>query len=159
MKVLVNDGIEEIGKKLMEEAGIDVDMNTITQDDLSTRLNEYDGICVRSATKVRQNLIDNAPQLESNWKRSVGLDNIDVDYAHSKGIKVVNTHTAASPLCRRVGNSTFNVNSSRNLHMSNRAMSLRGSADFAKLKKAYSNGTELEGKTIGLIGWDVLDKN
>lgn len=151
MKVLVNDGIEEIGKKLMEEAGIDVDMNTITQDDLSTRLNEYDGICVRSATKVRQNLIDNAPNLKVIGRGGVGLDNIDVDYAHSKGIKVVNTPAASSRSVAELAIAHL-MSIARNLHMSNRAMSLRGSADFAKLKKAYSNGTELEGKTIGLIG-------
>ena len=53
MKILVNDGIEPIGKTLLEAAGFEVDMNKIEQADLPTRLNEYDAICVRSATKVR----------------------------------------------------------------------------------------------------------
>lgn len=82
MRILINDGIEPIGKQLLEEAGFEVDMNKINQDELPSRLNDYDAICVRSATKVRKELIDACPNLKAIGRGGVGLDNIDVEYAH-----------------------------------------------------------------------------
>lgn len=151
MKVLVNDGIEEIGKTLMEEAGITVDTTTIPQDELMHKLNDYDGICVRSATKVRQALIDASPNLKVIGRGGVGLDNIDVEYAESKGISVVNTPAASSRSVAELAIAHL-VSLARYLHDANRMMPQSGATDFGKLKKAYSAGIELEGKTIGLIG-------
>jgi len=87
-RILVNDGIEESGKVMLEAAGFEVDMNNIPQDQLIEKLNAYDAICVRSATKVRKDLIDACPNLKVIARGGVGLDNIDVEYAKSKGIKV-----------------------------------------------------------------------
>ncbi|MEZ4911521.1 MAG: D-2-hydroxyacid dehydrogenase [Saprospiraceae bacterium] len=152
MKVLVNDGIEEIGKSLMEEAGITVDMTTIPQDELLERLNDYDGICVRSATKVRQALIDVSPNIKVIGRGGVGLDNIDVEYAEAKGISVVNTPAASSRSVAELAMSHL-LSIARFVHQSNRTMPQSGATDFGKLKKAYSAGVELEGKTMGLIGF------
>ncbi|MBK8626689.1 MAG: D-2-hydroxyacid dehydrogenase [Saprospiraceae bacterium] len=151
MRILVNDGIEPIGKKMLEEAGFEVDMNKIDQADLHSRLNEYDAICVRSATKVRQDLIDACPNLKAIGRGGVGLDNIDVDYAKSKGIAVINTPAASS---RSVGELAMAhlLGLSRFLPQSNRQMPLEGDTKFNDLKKAYAKGTELEGKTLGIIG-------
>jgi len=104
MRILINDGIEPIGKQLLEEAGFEVDMNKINQEDLPARLNDYDAICVRSATKVRKELIDACPNLKAIGRGGVGLDNIDVEYAKSKGIAVINTPAASS---RSVGELTM----------------------------------------------------
>jgi D-3-phosphoglycerate dehydrogenase len=152
MKVLVNDGIEDIGKKLMEEAGLEVDTNKINQEDLMTRLNEYDAICVRSATKVRKELIDACPNLKAIGRGGVGMDNIDVEYAKSKGIAVINTPAASS---RSVGELSMAhmLSLSRFLHLSNREMPVSGTEKFNDLKKSYAKGIELEGKTLGVIGF------
>lgn len=151
MKILVNDGIEPIGKALLEAEGYTVDMNSISQEDLMNQLNNYDAICVRSATKVRKDLIDACPNLKAIGRGGVGLDNIDVDYARSKGIAVINTPAASS---RSVGELAMAhiLTLSRFLHLANRQMPEYGDTKFNELKKAYSKGMELEGKVLGIIG-------
>jgi D-3-phosphoglycerate dehydrogenase len=151
MKILVNDGIEPIGKQLLEAAGFEVDMNKIDQSDLINKLPEYDAICVRSATKVRKELIDACPNLKAIGRGGVGLDNIDVEYAKSNGIAVINTPAASS---RSVGELAMAhmLGLSRFLHLANRQMPETGNTQFNELKKAYSKGAELEGKTLGIIG-------
>ena len=91
MKILINDGLHSAGIALLEKAGHQVDTNTIAQDDLLNKLNEYDAILVRSATTVRKDLMDAAPNLKVIGRGGVGLDNIDVEYAKSKNISVFNT--------------------------------------------------------------------
>jgi D-3-phosphoglycerate dehydrogenase len=152
MKILVNDGIEPIGKQLLEAAGFTVDTHKIGQADLPSRLNEYDAICVRSATKVRKDLIDACPNLKAIGRGGVGLDNIDVEYAKSKGIAVINTPAASS---RSVGELAMAhmLSLSRFLYQSNREMPQNGDTQFNDLKKAYAKGIELEGKTMGIVGF------
>jgi len=150
-KILINDGIHPTGVRLLEEAGHIVDLNTIPQEELSTRLPEYDGICVRSATKVRAALIDNCPNLKFIGRGGVGLDNIDVDHAKSKGLAVLNTPAAST---RSVAELAFAhlFSLSRFVYQSNRQMPTDGANEFKSLKKSYSKGLELEGKTLGVIG-------
>jgi D-3-phosphoglycerate dehydrogenase / 2-oxoglutarate reductase len=150
-RILVNDGIEQSGKIMMEQAGFEVDMNKIPQEDLVSRLNDYDVICVRSATKVRKAEIDAAPNLKIIARGGVGLDNIDVTYAKEKGIHVINTPAASS---RSVAELAFAhmLSLSRFLHKSNQTMPVTGGSAFNDLKKAYGKGTELDGKVLGLIG-------
>ena len=80
IKILANDGIDPIGKKMLEDAGFEVDTNNIPQDELPGKLNSYDAITVRSATKVRKALIDATPNLKLIGRGGVGVDNIDVDF-------------------------------------------------------------------------------
>lgn len=150
-KILVNDGIEESGKIMLEAAGFEVDLNNIPQDALASKLNQYDAICVRSATKVRKDLIDACPNLKVIARGGVGLDNIDVEYARSKGIKVINTPAASS---RSVAELAFGhlFGLVRFLNKANQEMPLKGATEFNTLKKAYAKGIELEGKTLGVIG-------
>lgn len=149
VKILANDGIHKDGILLLEEAGFEVHMEKIPQDQLGEKLNEYDGICVRSATKVRKDLIDQCPNLKLIARGGVGLDNIDVDYAVEKGIKVYNTPAASS---KSVAELTFAhiFSLARGLHLSNRE--LPNGADFKGLKKQLSKGFEVRGRTIGIIG-------
>jgi D-3-phosphoglycerate dehydrogenase / 2-oxoglutarate reductase len=151
-KILANDGIAENGKKLLEENGIEVVTEHIPQEKLSEELKNFDGIIVRSATKVRKDLIDSVPDLKFIGRAGVGMDNIDVEYAREKGIKVANTPAASS---QSVAELVFAHLSGmvRFLHASNRAMPDKGSEEFKKLKKEYSKGTELRGKTLGLVGF------
>src|SRR5690606_16693740 len=115
------------------------------------KLNEYDAIIVRSATKVRKDLIDQCPNIKVIARGGVGMDNIDVDYARSKGVTVVNTPAASS---QSVAELVFGhaISLSRFIYLSNRAMPDTGNTEFKKLKKAYADGRELKGKTFGVIG-------
>ena len=157
IKILANDGIDPIGKKLLEEAGFTVDTQTIPQDQLSSAMLNYDAITVRSATKVRKELIDACPNIKLIGRGGVGMDNIDVDYARSKGLAVVNTPAASS---LSVGELVFShlFTGVRFLHDSNRKMPIEGATKFNDLKKAYAKGIELRGKTMGIIGFGRIGR-
>ena len=98
MRILANDGISTDAKKQLEERGFTVITEKVSGEDLITKINEenYEGILVRSATKVRKDIIDNCPSLKIIGRGGVGMDNIDVDYARSKGIHVINTPASSS---------------------------------------------------------------
>lgn len=151
MKILANDGIHRAGKELLEKAGFQVDLETIPQDQLNERLPEYDAIIVRSATKVRKDLIDRCPNLKLIARGGVGMDNIDVEYARNKGLTVVNTPAASS---QAVAELVFGhiLSLARFMHLSNREMPRTGNTEFKKLKKSYAAGRELRGRTFGVIG-------
>ncbi|HEK19262.1 MAG: 3-phosphoglycerate dehydrogenase [Mucilaginibacter sp.] len=157
MKILANDGIDPIGKKMLEDAGFIVDTNNIPQDELPTRLQEYDAITVRSATKVRKALIDACPNLKLIGRGGVGVDNIDVDYAKKKGIGVYNTPASSSlSVAELVFGHLFG--GVRFLPDSNRKMPVDGAAKFNDLKKAYAKGVELRGKTLGILGFGRIGR-
>ncbi len=156
-KILANDGIDPIGKKLLEEAGFTVDTQTIPQEQLSSALLNYDAITVRSATKVRKELIDACPNIKLIGRGGVGMDNIDVDYARGKGLAVVNTPAASSlSVAELVFSHLFS--GVRFLHDSNRKMPIEGATKFNDLKKAYAKGIELRGKTMGIIGFGRIGR-
>jgi len=151
-KILVNDGMHADGKVLLEQAGHEVHTTTIAQDDLPAQLPNYDVIIVRSATKVREALIDQCPNLKIIARGGVGLDNIDVAYAKEKGIQVMNTPAASSASVGELAFGHF-FSLARSLHKANRDMPVNGNTAFKKLKKSYSSSaTELGGKTLGIIG-------
>ncbi len=155
MRVLANDGIDAAGKKIIEEAGIEVVTDKIAQADLPTGLNAFDGIIVRSATTVRKELIDANPQLKVIGRAGVGMDNIDVSYAREKGLAVVNTPAASSiSVAELVFGHLFTI--CRMLQLSNREMPSSGATEFNKLKKNYASGVELFSKTIGIIGFGKI---
>ena len=157
MKILINDGLHAAGIALLEKAGHQVDTNTIAQDDLLNKLNEYDAILVRSATTVRKDLMDAAPNLKLIGRGGVGLDNIDVEYAKSKNISVFNTPAASSRSVAELAMAhLFGI--VRSLPTVNKAMSLDGVSDFKALKKSASKGIELQGKTLGLIGFGRIGR-
>lgn len=152
IKILANDGIDPIGKKMLEDAGFTVDTNNIPQDELPVKLQAYDAITVRSATKVRKALIDACPNLKVIGRGGVGMDNIDVDYAKQKGIGVYNTPASSSlSVAELVFASLFGC--VRFLPDSNRKMPVEGNTKFNDLKKAYAKGVELRGKTLGIVGF------
>ncbi|MES2274707.1 MAG: D-2-hydroxyacid dehydrogenase [Bacteroidota bacterium] len=157
IKILANDGIDPIGKKLLEEAGFIVDTDNIPQDELPARLNEYDVITVRSATKVRKALIDATPNLKVIGRGGVGVDNIDVEYAKEKGIPTYNTPASSSlSVAELVFAHLFT--GIRFLQDSNRKMPVEGTTKFNDLKKAYAKGIELRGKTIGILGFGRIGR-
>ncbi len=150
-RILANDGIEESARKMLEEAGFEVITKKVEQADLINELKNYDAITVRSATKVRKDLIDACPNLKLIGRGGVGMDNIDVEYARVKGIRVVNTPAASSVSVAEMVFAHL-LSSTRHLHYSNRVMPEKGISDFKDIKK-NSEGTELKGKTLGVIGF------
>ena len=154
MKILANDGISDSGKEKLEEYGFDVDLTKVSQEQLVSYINENEisTILVRSATQVRADIIDNCPSIKIIGRGGVGMDNIDVEYAKSKGINVINTPAASS---KSVAELVFShlFGCVRFLHESNRSMPLEGDTKFKELKKSYAGGTELSGKTLGIIGF------
>jgi len=154
MKVLANDGIATSGVVALEKAGFEVILKTVAQDQLVSYINENQVavLLVRSATKVRKELIDACPSLKIIGRGGVGMDNIDVDYARGKGIKVINTPAASShSVAELVFAHLFGM--VRFLHDSNQNMPLEGDSRFKELKKAYAKGVELKGKTLGILGF------
>lgn len=157
MKILANDGIDPIGKRMLEEAGFTVDTNNIPQDQLKDKLNDYDAVTVRSATKIRKDLIDACTNIKLIGRGGVGMDNIDVDYARSKGIAVVNTPAASSLSVAELVFAHF-FTGVRFLQDSNREMPQRGDSAFNELKKNYAKGVELRGKTLGILGFGRIGR-
>lgn len=154
MKVLANDGLSASGVKPMEKAGIEVILKTVAQEQLADFINEnkVDVLLVRSSTKVRKDLIDACPGLKIIGRGGVGMDNIDVEYAKSKGIKVINTPAASShSVAELVFAHLFGM--VRFLHDANQNMPLMGDTHFNQLKKSYEKGVELKDKTLGLLGF------
>ena len=154
MKVLANDGISNSGIEALEAAGFEVNTTTVAQEQLINYINNNNitVLLVRSATKVRKDIIDACPELKIIGRGGVGIDNIDVDYARNKGIHVINTPAASShSVAELVFAHLYGL--ARFLHNANRDMPLEGDTKFKALKKAYAKGTELKGKTLGIIGF------
>ncbi|MFT5753058.1 MAG: D-3-phosphoglycerate dehydrogenase [Flavobacterium sp.] len=154
MKVLANDGISDSGVKALEKAGFEVITTKVAQEQVENYINnnKIDVILVRSATKVRKDIIDNCPSLKIIGRGGVGMDNIDVDYARSKSLHVINTPASSSESVAELVFAHLFCGV-RFLHDSNRNMPLEGDTNFNGLKKAYANGMELRGKTLGIIGF------
>ena len=152
IKILANDGIHPDGLLLLGEAEVEVDTGKYPQEDLAKVLKGFDGVVVRSATKIRKELIDQVPNLKVIGRAGVGLDNIDVDYARSKGIYVFNTPGASSRSVAELALGHI-ITLSRNLHKTNRDMPTKGAGEFSSLKKSHKNGSLLQGKKLGIVGF------
>ena len=154
MKILANDGISDTGIDLLSKAGFEVITVNIAQNQLIKYINNNNVSCllVRSATQARKDLIDSCPKLKLIGRGGVGMDNIDVDYAKSKNIHVINTPAASSSSVAELVIAHL-YGCVRFLYDSNRNMPLEGDKNFKNLKKIYSKGIELRGKTLGIIGF------
>ncbi|QHI35554.1 Hydroxypyruvate reductase [Kordia antarctica] len=159
MKILANDGISQSGIDALVNDGFEVITTTVAQEQLINYINEnkVNALLVRSATKVRKDIIDACKSLKIIGRGGVGMDNIDVEYARSKGIHVINTPAASSSSVAELVFAHL-FNGVRFLHDSNRNMPLDGDSRFKDLKKSYSNGTELRGKTLGIIGFGRIGR-
>jgi D-3-phosphoglycerate dehydrogenase len=154
MKILANDGISQSGVDALTQSGFEVITVNVAQEQLIGYINDNDitGLLVRSATTARKDLIDQCPNLKLIGRGGVGMDNIDVEYAKSKGIHVINTPAASSASVAELVFAHL-YGGVRFLFDSNRAMPLEGESNFKGLKKAYAKGVELRGKTMGIIGF------
>ena len=153
MKILANDGLNQSGVDALQQNGFEVITNKVPQENLISYINEKQVavLLVRSATQVTKEVIDSCPSIKIIGRGGVGMDNIEVEYAKSKGISVINTPAASSgSVAELVFSHLFS--GVRFLQDSNRKMPVSGNTEFAKLKKNYEKGIELRGKTIGIVG-------
>jgi D-3-phosphoglycerate dehydrogenase len=157
--ILANDGIDATGKALLEKGGFTVITEKVAQENIAKEINDkgYVAITVRSASKVRKDIIDACPNLKVIGRGGVGMDNIDVEYARSKGINVINTPAASSnSVAELVFAHLFSA--VRFLYDSNRQMP-NGEDKFEELKKKYAKGVELNGKTMGIVGFGRIGQS
>lgn len=159
MVVLANDGLSLAGKKALENSGFEVHTTRVAQQQLIHYLQKHQvsALLVRSATQVGKDIIDACPDLKLIGRGGVGMDNIDVGHARKKGLHVINTPEASSDSVAELVFAHL-FGGVRFLHESNRTMPLEGDQHFKMLKKSYSAGTELRGKTIGIIGFGRIGK-
>jgi D-3-phosphoglycerate dehydrogenase len=160
MKILANDGISKAGKLKLEANGFQVITEKIDQDKLAEGINAagIEAVLVRSATQVRKAHIDACPGLKLIGRGGVGMDNIDVAYAREKGLHVINTPAASSQSVAELAMASLFA-MARFTYDAYRAMPVKGSSDFNTLKKAYSKGLELNGKTLGIIGFGGIGQS
>ena len=146
MKVLICDATDPKALEKIAAAGIEVvNKPDVTPDELMQILPEYDAMVVRSRTKVRTPLIDVASNLKAIVRGGVGLDNIDVEHARSKGIKVLNTPSASS-------DSVAELTIGYLFGLARRVPQMTASMKSGKWEKKAFKGSELSGKTLGLVG-------
>jgi D-3-phosphoglycerate dehydrogenase len=146
MKILVCDKLEKEAVEQMRAAGLVVDVrDEITPEELPAVLPAYDGMVVRSRTKVRQPLIEACPDLKVIVRGGVGLDTIDAEFARSKGITVMNTPVASSA-------SVAELTIGYMFALARASYQATSSMKSEKWEKKKFEGQEVGGKTLGLIG-------
>jgi len=160
MKILANDGIDAGGKAALEAQGHVVETNFVPQDQLVNYIttNGVEGLLVRSATKVRKDIIDGCPELKFVGRGGVGIDNIDAAYAKEKGLLVFNTPASSSQSVAELAMSMMFA-ASRFVYSAGNSMPTVGQERFSDLKKSFSKGTELNGKTLAIIGFGRIGKS
>jgi D-3-phosphoglycerate dehydrogenase len=152
MKILICDKTEKEYIEQMRAAGLTVDVrDDITPEELTNVLPAYDGMVVRSRTKVRQPLIDLCPNLKVIVRGGAGLDTIDHEYARSKGIAVMNTPLANSASVAELAIG-FMFMLARSLYKATSTMKAE-----TWDKKSFT-GDEIGGKTLGVIGFGTIGK-
>lgn len=157
MKVLINDGLHTSGLALLKQHGLELFEVKVADNQLANYINQnkIETLLVRGATMVSDTTLSQSQYLKVIGRAGVGLDNIDLKAAHSKGIKVINTPNASS---RSVAELVFAhlLCGMRWLHEANRNMPLEGDINFLGLKKSYHQAMELQGKTLGIIGFGKI---
>ena len=155
MRILVTNGMDKGALNVLKELGHDVVEQFYEPEELGKALQDFDAVVVRSKTKVRANHIDEAckGKLKLIIRGGVGVDNIDVKYAESKGITVKNTPKASS---QSVAELALGLMFSCARFISHSGYTMRNDQWE---KKAYSKGIELQGKTLGIIGFDRIGQH
>ncbi len=145
-KVLASDPLAAESVAAMRDAGLEVDEKTeMSVEELKAEIGAYDAIVIRSATKVRAEIIDAATNLKLVVRAGVGLDNVDVEYAKKKGLEVRNTPSASS-------NSVAELALGHILSLARHIGRGTASMKAGKWEKKQLKGVEIEGKTLGIVG-------
>ncbi|MFP4005446.1 MAG: hydroxyacid dehydrogenase [Candidatus Hadarchaeia archaeon] len=145
MRVLVSDPIHEEGIRLLKDFA-EVEIATdLTKSGLLERIPSFDAIIVRSGTTLDKDVIDAAKNLKLIVRAGVGLDNIDLDYAGEEGIRVENTPEAST-------NAVAELSIAFLLSWSRRIPKAHVLMKGGKWEKSKLGGSEIRGKTIGIVG-------
>ena len=151
MKVLVSDNLGQAGiRMLQEEEGIDVDVKTgLSPQELKRIIGEYDGLIIRSATQVSEDLLDTATRLKVVGRAGIGLDNVDIPAATKRGIVVMNTPG---------GNviTTAEHSIGMLLALSRNVPEGTASLKAGRWDKKKLQGREIFNKILGVIGYGTL---
>lgn len=146
MKVLISDNLAPVGEKILREAGLEVDVKTgLPPEELKAIIPEYDGLVIRSATKVREDIVEAATKLKVVGRAGIGLDNVDIPAASQKGIVVMNAPD---------GNATTAAEHAIAMMMSlaRNIPQATASMKAGKWEKKSFMGREVTGKTLGIVG-------
>ena len=145
-RVLIADDMSPLAKETFERAGIEVDVRTgLDKDALRQIVGDYDGLAVRSATKVTSKVLEGAGKLKVIGRAGIGVDNIDVDAATQRGIVVMNT-----PFGNSITTAEHAI--SLMLAIARQIPAANASTHAGKWEKSRFMGVELMGKTLGVIG-------
>ena len=151
-KVLISDAMDVIAEKILLENNIDVDVKTdFTFDELIEKIPSYDGLIVRSATKVTKEIIENAKKLKLIGRAGAGVDNIDLPAAKEKNIIVMNTPGGNT-------NATAEHTLALLLSLSRKIPNADATTHRGEWAKKRLKGNEIKGKTIGIIGFGNVGK-
>lgn len=145
-KVLISDKLSPRSKAIFEEKGVTVDVKTgLSEEELCAIIGEYDGLAIRSATKVTPHVLEAATSLKVIGRAGIGVDNVDIKAATARGVVVMNTP---------FGNSVTTAEHALAMMMAMARQIPQASASThaGKWEKSKFMGTELAGKTLGLIG-------
>jgi D-3-phosphoglycerate dehydrogenase len=152
MKILISDKLQEKGIKIFEENGFEVDKKfSITNDELKKQIEQYDGIVVRSRTKLTADVLSRATNLKVIGRAGVGLDNIDIQKASEMGIDVLNTPEAPSITVAEFALGLM-ISLTRYISIADRTM------HKGEWNKSEYLGYTLHGKKLGLIGFGNIAK-
>jgi len=146
MKVLVSDNLAPVGIEILKNAGLEVDVKTgLKPDELKAIISDYDGLAIRSATRVTADIIESAEKLKVVGRAGIGLDNVDISAASKKGIVVMNAPD---------GNATTAAEHAVAMMMSlsRKIPQATASMKDGKWEKKKFSGRELTGKTVGIVG-------
>ena len=155
MRILVTDGMDKDALQTLKNNGHEVVEQFYAPEELGAALKEFDAVVVRSATKVRANHIDETKggKLKLIIRGGVGVDNIDVKYAEAAGITVKNTPRASSQSVAELAMA--------HMFACARFVSIAGHTmrEDKWEKKAYGKGIELQGKTLGIVGFGRIGQH
>lgn len=150
-RVLINDPLAPEAVEILKKAGLDIDETVFSKEDLPSKIGEYDGLIVRSATKVTKEVIESGSRLKVIGRAGVGLDNIDLESAKAKGISVLNTPTANAV---SVAELVFGFMISMNRQIVRGTVGLKD----GKWEKKVLKGHELYESTLGIVGFGNIGK-
>ena len=146
-KILISDAMDSIAEKILTSNNIDVDVKTdFTAEELLVKIEQYDGLIVRSATKVTKEIIERAKNLKIIGRAGAGVDNIDLASAKEKKIIVMNTPGGNT-------NATAEHTLALLMSLSRKISKADSSTHQGEWAKKKLKGNEIKGKTVGIIGF------
>ena len=146
MKVLISDNLSPAGAEILENAGLEVDINTgLAPEELKKIIGDYDGLVIRSATKVTTDLLEAADNLKVVGRAGIGLDNVDIPAASQRGVVVMNAPDGNATTAAEHAIAMM-MSLSRNIPQATASMKAE------KWEKKSFMGRELTGKTLGIVG-------